>query len=584
MFAYGARMQRSFDDLGTPLSEATFVVLDLETTGGSAAACAITEVGALKFRGGECLGTFQTLVNPGVPIPPDIVYLTGITEAMVAPAPPIESVLPAFAEFIGDAIVVGHNVRFDLGFLRANLARRGYPPLTNRFVDTYALARRLVRDEVPNCKLSTLARHFRTAADPCHRALDDVRATAEVFHHFLERVGTMGIVALDDLLALPTTARHPQVAKLRWVAPLPRRPGVYLFKDIAGRVLYVGKATDLRRRVRSYFASDDRRKIGPLLREAASLDHIECVNDLEASVLEVRLIHRHAPRYNRQVKVWSKYRYVKLTLAEPFPRLSVVRTARPGDGCLYLGPLSSAAAAKLAVEAIESAVPLRRCTTRLFWERRPTATRSVSAPKTTLRATPQREAPCVPAQLGVATCPCAGAIGVDEYAELVAQVVEGVRSMPSALLEPLVERMRAMSEARRFEEAADARDRASALSRAIARQRRLESLVLAGRLEVELDGGDGGGAVIEHGRLVATWTGGADRPLELPFETPSASGALPLAREDVDEVAVVAAWLEARAGRLRIVSCDGGWSSPVARVPRVEPAAVRPDRRLGKVA
>src|SRR5687768_2672342 len=229
------------DAPATPLSEVTFVVLDLETTGGSAQSCAITEVGALKFKGGECLGTFQTLVNPGdgVRLPPEIVYLTGITEAMVAPAPKIESVLPAFAEFIGDAVIVGHNVRFDLGFLRANLARLGYRPLANRFVDTCALARRLVRDEVPNCKLGTLARHFRTVADPCHRALDDARATAEVLHHLLERAATLGVLALDDLLALPTTAAHPQVAKLRWVATLPRRPGVYLFKDVGGRVLYV---------------------------------------------------------------------------------------------------------------------------------------------------------------------------------------------------------------------------------------------------------------------------------------------------------------------------------------------------------
>jgi DNA polymerase-3 subunit epsilon len=567
VFAYrsGVSLQRSFDDRdgpgpegpGTPLSEVTFVVLDLETTGGSPHSCAITEVGALKFRGGECVGTFQTLVNPGpgVRIPPDIVYLTGITEAMVAPAPPIDSVLPAFAEFIGDAVVVGHNVRFDLGFLRANLARLGYRPLPNRFVDTYALARRLVRDEVPNCKLSTLARHFRTVADPCHRALDDARATAEVFHHFLERVGSMGIVALDDLLALPTTAGHPQVAKLRWVAPLPRRPGVYLFKDIAGRVLYVGKATDLRRRVRSYFASDDRRKIGPLLREAASLAHIECVNDLEASVLEVRLIHRHAPRYNRQVKVWSKYRYVKLTLDDRFPRLAVVRVAKPGDGCLYLGPLSSAAAAKLAVEAIESAVPLRRCTTRIT----PRAWGSFAL----------RAAPCVPAQLGVASCPCAGSIDADAYAVEVARVVEGLTLAPAPLLEPMATRMRALAASRRFEEAADVRDRASSLGRAIARQRRLESLVLAGRLEVELD--DGGGAVIEHGRLVATWVGGAPRPLELPFDANgSPSSALPLAREDVDEVAVVASWLEARAGRARIVSADAGWAWPAARVPKFE--------------
>lgn len=559
-------MPRSFDDPATALVEVTFVVLDLETTGGSAHACAITEVGALKFKGGECLGTFQTLVNPGdgVRLPPEIVYLTGITEAMVAPAPSIEAVLPAFVEFIGDAVIVGHNVRFDLGFLRANLARLGYRPLTNRFVDTCALARRLVRDEVPNCKLGTLARHFRTAADPCHRALDDARATAEVLHHLLERAATLGVLALDDLLALPTTAAHPQVAKLRWVAALPRSPGVYLFKDVAGRVLYVGRATDLRRRVRSYFSSDDRRKIGPLLREAHSLEHVVCVNDLEAAVLEVRLIHRHLPRYNRQVKVWSKYRYLKLTLDERFPRLAVVRVAKAGDGCLYLGPLPSASAAKLAAEAIETAVPLRRCMT-----------------KVRRGAKALRSSPCAPAQLGVAACPCSGATGDEAYASIVGEVVDGVTSTPARLLEPLAARLRLLAERHRFEEAADTRDRAASLARTLARQRRLHSLVLAGTIEVELADGEGG-AVIDHGRLVETWGPDGRRADAQLSVGDRPSPALPLARDAVDEVAAVEAWLDAKAHKLRLVHAEHGWASPAAKMPRYGAGAPFASPRRGR--
>ena len=431
----------SASDLATPLSDITFVVLDLETTGGSAEACHITEVGALKFRGGECLGTFQTLVNPGpgVSLPPDITYLTGITEAMVAPAPTIESVLPAFAEFVGDAVLVGHNVHFDLRFLHANLVRLGYPPLDNRFVDTYALARRLLRDDVANCKLRTIARHLRTEADPCHRALEDARATAEVLHLLLERTASLGVHALDDLLALPATARHPQVAKLGWVAPLPRRPGVYVFRDVTGRVLYVGKAGDLRRRVRSYFASDDRRRIGPLLREAASLEHVVCANDLEAAVRQGRLVREHLPRYNRHGKDWTRYRYVRLA---PGGRVVVARAVRP-DGCVHLGPMALAEA-----KALTSAG-------------------------------------------------------------------------------------------------------ASAFAAAWSRQRRLEELVLAGRIEVELLGRDGGGAVVEGGRLVAAWgpdgrTGGEERPPPVP------SG-VPIPADAVDEVACVAAWLDVNAHRIRAV-------------------------------
>ena len=217
-------MQRSFEDLGTPLHEVTFAVVDLETTGGSPATCAITEVGAIKFRGGECLGTFQTLINPGVPIPPEIVYLTGITQAMVGPAPKIGAVLPAFLDFVGDAVVVGHNVRFDISFLQAALAANGWSRLTNRSVDTCALARRLVRDEVRNCKLSTLADHFRLARKPTHRALDDAVATGELLHVLLERSGPLGVTGLDDLLALPTVKGHPQLAKLKLTLGLPAHP------------------------------------------------------------------------------------------------------------------------------------------------------------------------------------------------------------------------------------------------------------------------------------------------------------------------------------------------------------------------
>ena len=142
--------QLTFDDLAPPLQRVTFVVFDLETTGGSAGGGdAITEIGAVKVRGGEVLGTFATLVNPGSPIPTGITYLTGITEAMVRPAPTVDAVLPAFLEWVGgDAVLVGHNVRFDVSFVRAACDALGYDRPANQVVDTCSLARRLLRDEV----------------------------------------------------------------------------------------------------------------------------------------------------------------------------------------------------------------------------------------------------------------------------------------------------------------------------------------------------------------------------------------------------------------------------------------------------
>jgi DNA polymerase III subunit epsilon len=270
------RMQRSFDDLGTPLQQVTFCVLDIETTGGSAVDGGITEIGAIKVRGGETLGTFQTMVNPGLAIPTQITLLTGISQAMVLPAPRIESVLPSLVEFVAGTVIVGHNVRYDLGYLNLALERAGWPRFANQSIDTLALARRLVRDEVPNIKLSTLASRFRLDHQPCHRALDDALATCDLLHLLIGRAAALGVMGLDDLIALPKLGNHPQVNKLKFTNDLPRSPGVYLFTGPRNEVLYVGKATNLRQRVRSYFSGDERRKIGGLLRETQGLRHIVC--------------------------------------------------------------------------------------------------------------------------------------------------------------------------------------------------------------------------------------------------------------------------------------------------------------------
>ena len=544
-------MQRSFDDLGVPLHEVTFCVLDLETTGAAPPDSAITEVGAVKLRGGECLGTFQTLVNPGVGIPPEITVLTGITQAMVFPAPPIEAVLPSFLEFLGSSVIVGHNVRFDLRFLQAALGNAGHQPLSNRWVDTCALARRLVRDEVPNCQLGTLADRMRLAHQPSHRALADALATGDLLHALLERAGNLGVLGLDDLLELPTVRAHPQVAKLRLTARLPRQPGVYLFRGRAGRVLYVGKATNLRARVRSYFCGDERRKVSQLLRETQVIDHVVCPGTLEAGVLEVRLIHRHQPPFNRRSKLWSRYAYVKVTLDEAFPRLSVVRSPRAGDGCLYLGPLSSTRVARLVADAIESAVPIRRCAARV--------------PKVPLAG------PCAPAQLGVATCPCAGAVSRDDYAGIVERLVRGLTGEPSILLDPLRARIAALASWERYEEAADVRDRAAALARALTRQRQLEALRRAGRMEIEVLGGtDARRLVLSGGRLA-----GEAGQLPLGDPCPDPGPGTPLPRHLVDELSCVASWLEAEARSVRLMHCEEPWSVPVPRLPRFEPVRAR---------
>lgn len=576
------------------------MVIDLETTGGSPSADTITEVGAVKVRGGEVLGTFATLVNPGRAIPPTITVLTGITEAMVTKAPRIEAVLPALLEFLGEAaggsrggtdaaVLVGHNVRFDIGFLQAALERDARPRLTNRTVDTAALARRLLREEVPNCKLATLAERFRLPHRPCHRALDDALATVDLLHLLVERAAAFGVMGLEDLAALPKLAGHPQAAKLRLTERLPHRPGIYLFRDERGKVLYVGKATDLRARVRSYFSGDDRRKVGALLRETSRIDHKVCSSTLEAAVLEARLIRDLTPTYNSQGTRWRRSRYVRLTTDERFPRLSVVREPRADDE-LVIGPLGSASAAKRVAEAIESAVPLRRCTTRLAAAHTPGPDGTTSSPV--------RQGACAPAQLGVATCPCTGEVTEREYAQHVDTVVDAVHHHPAGLLDPLAAHMDRLAAQERYEEAALARDRLAALSSAMRRRRRLEQLLACERALLRL--ADGQRVELRRGVLWQVWEAepapttttasghvapgtatpglwhgqpehGPVRAVEMrPSSLPGPTAAVPKAL--ADELLAVAAWLEQHAGTIVPEHVDGVLASPLPRLPAFSPA------------
>jgi len=203
----------SSDDLSLPLFDVTFCVIDVETTGGGPETCALTEVAAAKFRGGECLGTFATLVDPCDAIPPFITALTGISDEMVRDAPSVPGVLPAFVEFVGAAVVVGHNVSFDLSFLNAALEENERLPLDNVVVDTLTLARRLVDPEVPNCRLATLATGLELEHRPAHRALDDVMATADLLHRLIEDATGFGVFRLGQLVDLPqfvpTVVRNP---------------------------------------------------------------------------------------------------------------------------------------------------------------------------------------------------------------------------------------------------------------------------------------------------------------------------------------------------------------------------------------
>ncbi len=188
-----------------PLHETTFVVVDLETTGASPnVGAGITEIGAIKVRGGQVLGEFSTFVDPGMPVPAFITELTGITDAMLFGAPLIFEALPQLIEFCGpetESVIVAHNAPFDLGFLKAAADSIQFPWPNYLVMDTVKLARLVIeRDEVSNYKLGTLAQFFETEVAPTHRALDDVKTTVEVMHRCFERLAGFSVSTYPELL------------------------------------------------------------------------------------------------------------------------------------------------------------------------------------------------------------------------------------------------------------------------------------------------------------------------------------------------------------------------------------------------
>lgn len=538
------------DPLALDLRQTTFVVLDLETTGGAPDGGGITEIGAVKVRGGEQIGKLATLINPGVPIPPFVTVLTGITTAMVAPAPPIEEVLPSLLEFLQGAVLVAHNAPYDTGFLKAACAAHGYTWPAPKVLCTAQLARRVLqRDEVPNRKLGTLAWYFKTHP-PTHRAFDDALATVDVLHALIGRLGSLGVSSLGDALAYLKPVTPTQRAKRHLGEGLPQAPGVYIFRAHDGRPLYVGKSVNIATRVKTYFGSGEKRaRISEMLAASVKVDAIECAHSLEAEVRELRLIAAHAPPYNRRSKYPERVHWIKLT-QEAYPRLSLVR--EPGtDPESCLGPFPGRRIAQAAIDAVLEALPLRQCTTKL------------SAKK--------ESASCALAEIGRCPAPCLLRISTSDYeSTLAGPVRQAFRGDPDPVVQPLLARMAKLSGDQRFEEATRLRNRMAAFVRAAMRMQRLSALTGISELVAAKRTAKGGWdiSIIRHGRLAAAAFAppGVHPRRTLNEVWPTAETVLPPAPghptpcATAEETERIIDWLELP--ETRLVETSAGWASP----------------------
>ncbi|OHT86583.1 DEDD exonuclease domain-containing protein [Mycobacteroides saopaulense] len=530
------------------LRDTTFVVVDLETTGGSAENDAITEIGAVKVRGGEVLGELATLVDPKRSLPPQIVRLTGITSAMLVDAPPIEQVLPAFLEFARGAVLVAHNAGFDIGFLKAAARQCGIDWPHPTVLCTVRLARRVLsREEAPRVSLGALAQLLGATTTPNHRALDDARATVDVLHALIGRVGNQGVDTMGELRRYRTHVPNELRGKRTLADGMPYSPGVYLFRGPSGEVLYVGTAVNLRRRVQQYFTgADPRGRMREMVTLATAVDHVTCAHPLEAAVRELRLLGAHAPPYNRKSRFPHRWWWVVLT-EEPFPRFAVVRTT---GGRPMLGPFRARGDATTAALTLARAGGVRTCTTRIGANGR-------HGPGCDGQSYPHDTASPCPAPAGV------DAAGYRDSLVTALAVLAGTQGDP---LHAMCDRVAELGTLSRYETAARQRDAAAALIEALTRQHRLHALSRIEELIAARPDGAGGWqlAVVRHGQLAGAAVARRGVPPMPVVAAASASAQVvlptpePFGGAAPEEIGLVTRWL-AEPG-VRIVSSTQGYA------------------------
>jgi DNA polymerase-3 subunit epsilon len=326
------------------LEEASFVVLDLETTGLRPGTARICEIGAQRVCRLELAESFETLVDPGVPLPAQVATLTGIRPAALRGAPGAQTAVRRFLRFAGDDVLVAHNARFDLGFLDREVDRIAGRRIAAPVIDTVWLARRLLQGRIRRVGLAGLAHFFGVATQPCHRALPDARATAEILVRLIGLAQERGARTVADLVDLSAPRARRLHSKRALVAGAPAGPGVYVFRDRHGQALYVGRARSLRTRLRSYFSGTRQRPaVEAALAALEAVDWHETGSELEAALRELRLLRDLRPPANaRGVR---PDRHVYLMRAGERWRV----TGEPGP----LGPLRRRGVAQLAARALQ---------------------------------------------------------------------------------------------------------------------------------------------------------------------------------------------------------------------------------------
>ena len=524
---------------GNTLSDADFVAVDLETTGCRPGRNSIIEIGAVRFNAASKLDTFEELVRPEDLIPRAVEELTGIRMGMVADSPSIEELIPLFRDFAAGAVLVAHNYRFDLTFLDHEAERSWGMPFQRPVIDTLSLLRRL-RPDLRRFSLGSLAEEYGLETKPDHRAGNDARATAELLQAVLPDLLRLGFKTVGDVVAFSGIAGQGELAdRLKLTRDVPDEPGVYLFRDKKGDVIFVGHARSLRTRTRQYFypgsASDD------LAREVAAVTAVPTLSQLDALLLEHRLVDRHRPRHNHAAHRSRAGYLIKADAAGPFPGMRVVEAPRT-QGRL-MGPFTSKWAATTLLERLREVYDLRRCPRRL---------------DARLAMTP-----CARRDAGTCPAPCVRVSDAAAYGERFSRAI-AVLEDDTDFRARLIADQRACVEAGRYEDAIRDRDGLRALDRALSSYELISEAVTNDCLMIEEADGHAVVSFIRGGLRAAVLRGKResiadklDSVLErVYFDGTATVDPLRLSSEKIAEMLIIASFEESGAF-LRLPVTDG---------------------------
>ena len=541
------------------ITDAKFIVTDLETTGLSPERNRITEVACVYVSRGEIIGEQRTLVNPEQFIPQEIQRMTGITNARVLSAPKGAEVFPTVQTWLCDGnVFVAHNATFDFNFLQASFARHGVPALAQPKLCTARLARRLLPAR-GSWSLGNLAGFFGVRVRDRHTALGDARITAVVLARLLEiAVNEHGCTTVGELLRLQyrgvereRALPEPVRALEPIVAALPQSPGVYRMLDRRGNVLYVGKAKSLRERVSSYFrpGAEHPRKIRDMVNRVRSIEVEETGSELGALLLEARLIRQHLPKFNTLLKRLRRYHFVRIDSGDLFPTVGVASEIS-ADGAEYFGPFSGRDSAELVIDTIQHLFRLREC-------------EGPIVPDATFL-------PCLYHQIDRCSAPCAALQDGESYRSEVDKVRAFLSGSEDGIIDRLEQRMQEYAERLLFEEAAVLRDRIGELRKIFTGRRRVADSINGNNVIIVLPAPDPSKReifMIRYGRLALQVIVGRRlpvaklRPLIERVYTDGAIAPPRYEREEVAQIRIIASYIHRYRDSGRFVYVEPGTST-----------------------